>query len=247
MLRSMIRMAAALGCVMVPAAALAQGYDPRGNAAAMNRESYNNQATRNDRLGIPPDQDTKASIKAYGDLMDYGRCASKVSKGRVRDALNAQAASATEQSMFRDIVSQGQACRGVFNPVMVLNRGALAEGLYHQGAGKGVGYGPLQPADPGYKAFLAAEASRNAPLDSNDQTVTAAAACLVAQQPQLADQVLAARHGSAEEAQAMDALFATAPGCAGPKRQEHLSRAYLRAFLAGAAYRFQHFRAPAKS
>lgn len=237
----------AVAAVCLPAVAGAQGYDPRGNTAAMNRESYNNQAGQASRLGIPPDQDTKTSFKLYGDLMDYGRCTAKISKRRVRDALDAMAASTTEQALLRDVVAQGQACRGMFNPVMALNRGVLAEGLYHQAAGKDPVYGPMQPTDPGYAAFMAREAAHNVNLDANDQTVTTAAACLVARQPALADRLLATKHGSPEEEQATDALFATAPACAGPKRQERLSRSYLRAFIASAAYRYQQFRTPAKS
>lgn len=240
-----------IGCTVaamsLPTVASAQGYDPRGNAGQMSRESYSNQAGQNSRLGIPPDQDTKSSIQLYGDLIDHGRCTAKVSKRRVHDALDAVAASANEQSLFRDIAAQSQACRSRFNAVMALNRGVLAEGMYHQETGKALSYGPLQPADSGFKAFLAREASHNANLDGNDRAMTSAAACLVAQQPLLTDQILATEHGTPQEAQAMDALFVTAPTCAGPTRPARLSRAYLRAYVALAAYRFQQFRMPAKS
>ena len=239
-------LAAALSTMiaMMPAHAIAQ-YNPKGNFDAMSNERNGQSKTIDNAIQILPDRDTPQQFNAYSIMIDYGRCAAKIATPKLQGAMTEKASSAGERRLWADAAALSQSCKGsIFRPTYSLMRGSYAEGLYHASLVSAPSYGPLQPTDPGYVNFLAREKEHNTDLEVNDQVMSNATNCMVAMQPSVTDAVLSTKHGSAEEAKAMDVLFTTAPVCSGPKRQHKLSRSYLRAFIANTAYRYAMFRAP---
>ncbi|MES2337439.1 MAG: hypothetical protein V4537_05005 [Pseudomonadota bacterium] len=189
-----------------------------------------------------PDLDTRQSYFAYNQMLDYAKCTSGLGNKLVVEALAQQPFSAAEQAQFLQLDVRLRSCKraGLTN-IHSLRRGSLAEGLYHKAKVDPGTLPPLSKDAPQYAAFMRPEATYNSLRDGPDQPMIAATNCLAAEQPVLADAVLATKHGTDAEAATMDKLFAAAPDCAGATRPSHISRSFLRAFLADSLRRYALF------
>jgi hypothetical protein len=194
---------------------------------------------------IRPDRDTPDSIRIYIQMIDYGRCASGLGKKTAFALFSGPANTAVEIKRLADLQDRLRACisNGSMPPILSLQRGVLAEGVYHRVVKDGAGWAGWTQTDPRYAAFMADQNAYLALVPVEDQAMYAATDCLAAQQPALIDKVLSSTHGSPAEAQEMDALFAAAPNCAGSTRPATLGRSFLRAFLATSAFRLTAWRA----
>jgi len=188
--------------------------------------------TKNAKLD--PSRDTAASIQSYGKLIEHSECL--VSRGhRAEGVLVDKPNSRSERSKTGLLRDRDRTCamKGLEN-IHSLVRGSLAEVMYRR-------HFPQMPAMNVAlaQAFINAEKAFQAEREKNDQVMGTVMTCMVAVAPQQAHAVLATKHGTPQEASAMDAFFVASQKCgAGATRPSNLSRSFIRAFVADSAWRF---------
>jgi len=226
----------AAGLSMAPGAAFAQMsytpvYAPTGRPIEVRNNGSNPEVMR-------PDRDTPQSIEIYNHTLSFASCASKQNSGLVGKALASAPSTSSEDVLFGRLRTQLSGCNAesAVN-ILSLMRGALSEADY-----KALVTGDVDPAKivataKDSDAFIVAEQKWNKARLASDQAMIDATNCLVVVQPDVAHRLLLTRHGSREETAALDELFAKAPSCAGAKRPDNLSSAFLRAFAADSMYR----------
>jgi len=185
-----------------------------------------------------PDRDTPESIEVYNHTLSFASCAAKQNSRLVSKALASAPSTSTEDVMFGRLRTQLNGCnaQSAVN-ILSLMRGALSEADYKTLVAGEVDPAKIVATANDSSAFLIAEQKWNTARLANDQTMIDATNCMVVVQPAIAHRVLLTRHGSREEAAALDELFSKAPDCAGEKRPTNLSAAFLRAFVADSMYR----------
>jgi hypothetical protein len=191
-----------------------------------------------DLAEMRPDRDTRRSIEIYNHMLHFSDCAVDSSSNRVADILGMQPNSTQEKSSLNRGISHFGGCGSdVMVNILTLERGALSEALYKSRAPEQIVPAKISATSQDSTGFLEHEQKWNDQRFSGDATMIDATNCLVAVQPAVANAVLNTRHGSDEEAAAMDKLFAGAPMCAGATRPDDISRSFLRAFIADSLYR----------
>ena len=181
-----------------------------------------------------PNRDTTESMESYGKLLKYADCL--MGNGQSAESiLNTKPNSRSERNKTGLLRQRVKTCeaKGVEN-IHSLVRGALAEAMYV----RQVKQLPVVDAARA-QAFIASEKAFHDERDKGDQVMATVINCMVATSPDKAHGVLAAKHGTAQESTAMDAFFAASQKCgAGASRPQNLSRSFIRAFLADAAWRY---------
>lgn len=186
------------------------------------------------RVKFDPTRDTAESMQGYVKLLKHSDCL--VANGQSADGiLTTKPNSRSERSKTALLRERVKTCstKGLEN-VHSLVRGSLAEAMYM----RQVRQVPAVDAARA-QAFVAAEKAFQSERDQGDQVMASVMSCMVATSPDKAHALLAAQHGTTEEATAMDVFFAAAQKCgAGATRPKNLSRSFIRAFVADSAWRF---------
>ena len=198
---------------------------------APSASSFETAASQNAKL--IPNRDTAESMTSYGKLLEHAECL--ISRGHTAEGvLVDKPNSRTERSKTALLRQRDRVCQMKVENIHSLVRGALAEKMYRRQF-------PQMPAmnAPRAQAFVNAEKAFQAEREKNDQVMGTVMTCMVAVAPQQAHAVLATKHGTPQEASAMDAFFVASQKCgAGATRPSNLSRSFIRAFVADSAWRF---------
>lgn len=190
---------------------------------------------------IRPDLDTPDGFRSYGAMLVTGKCLAGIGRKGFTEAFSNGLNTPAERQQLQLLRQRLATCIPANSPtVLSLIRGSVSESLYR----KDVGAKEAQPlAEPQIVAFEVAQRPRLATLDASDHGIAMVTDCLVARQPERARTILASEHGSRQESDAMDAMFAASPQCASAKRPSNVSRPFLRAFIANSAYRLERWQA----
>ena len=227
--KPLIALALCVGLTAAAPAAAQYGKPIQGTSGAGSQDTAVKASAR-----LDPTRDTAESMQSYAKLLKYGDCL--VGAGQSAEGiLNSKPNSRSERSKTALLRQRVKTCepKGLEN-IHSLVRGSLAEAMYV----RQVKQLPVVDAARA-QAFIASEKAFHGERDQGDQVMATVINCMVATSPDKAHGVLATRHGTAEEATAMDAFFAASQKCgAGATRPTNLSRSYIRAFLADAAWRF---------
>lgn len=187
---------------------------------------------------VRADEDTPDGFRTYNQMLNAGRCYTGIGRSSAIKALDNGLNSKAERFGIAQLQLKLVACQTSGTPnTLSLVRGSISEGLYHRLAEDAPAYSGLAATDPRYAAYMRVSEEKVSPLEASDVPLIKATDCLAVQQPKLTHAVLATKHGSSQEAQAMAQLFAGAPECAGVNGPVDLGRSFLRAFLANSAYR----------
>ncbi|WP_375399064.1 hypothetical protein [uncultured Sphingomonas sp.] len=197
-------------------------------------------------MEFPPDRDTPDSIRRFGLLETFARCATQISGNAIAKALENKPMSSGERRLIElgdRLGGCGQS--GAITRILSLVRGTYAEALYL----KRFKTAPEPAAVDSRKLekFLENERDFSTLREPQDRSLALVAGCLVALQPAVAQNIFESRHGGAREEELMNTIFREAPTCAGETRPTLVSRAFMRAFLGEAAYRYAMFAAPTKA
>jgi len=201
-----------------------------------------------DRLNIRgmirPDITTTDGLRTYSRFIMVGRCMAGLGRKGVAEALASPMNAASERRQI--LVSQERlsSCQVTGMPnTLTLVRGVLSEGMYHKLSDEKA----VDPGSPLSTSQIVRWSSEQnaliAPLLPADRGLTLIVDCLVVRQPQLADQILAAGHGSSAEQVGINTLLKGSPQCVPDGRSPSISRSYMRAFIASSAYRLVRWRA----
>jgi hypothetical protein len=187
---------------------------------------------------VRADEDSPDGFRTYNQMLNAGRCYTGIGRSSAMKALDNGLNSKAERFEIAQLQMKLVACQtsGVPNTLSLV-RGSISEGLYHRLAKDAPKFGELAATDPQYEVYMRQSAEKMAPLEASEIPLTKSADCLAVRQPRLTHDVLATKHGSAQEEQSMAQLFAAAPECAGASKPADLGRSFLRAFLANSAYR----------
>ncbi|WP_147276209.1 hypothetical protein [Sphingomonas aracearum] len=176
----------------------------------------------------------------YEQAQSFGRCISTISGNRARSLLRTQPNSNAERIALGQLGAFAMGCGpGGYRLFTAFVRGGISEALYR----RTLGTGSTSPATPTRVAqFRAAESSRVAPALSDDRSYTMLAQCLVSHAPQATKGYLFSTVGSPGELAALNFLIGAATGCTdGKLLPADAPRAFLRSYIAEAAYRWTTF------
>lgn len=182
------------------------------------------------------DHDTDDSIKSYRDAVAIGQCIVGAEAQETRRALETIPGSAASSPTFDRLFATAQGCGSKKLERQGLRRGILSESAY-LAANPNAPILPSMPDVARLKAFREAEFERNKTRHENEQIIGDITNCLVMSNLSLADRLARSTHGQDEEQALLDAMFETAPYCAGPTRPEKLGKSFIRAFLMESLYR----------
>lgn len=239
-LAALIGIAATTG-LMIAAGAGAQVARPGQGLSAgqLRANDANGVADRLNQRGlVRPDITTPDGTRIYSRMLVVGRCMAGLGRKASAGVLDKPMNSAAERQEMVIVQARLQSCQAAGTPdILTLVRGALSEGLYHRIVDKGPAtlVAPMEAEQ--INSWSAAQTPRLSTLLPADRGLSLVIDCLVIRQPQVARRVLDATHGSEAEQQALNALFAGSPQCLPSGPRPPISRSFLRAFVASAAYR----------
>jgi hypothetical protein len=175
----------------------------------------------------------------YEQVQGYGRCVTSLGSRRARDVLTADPNTVDELNAFRILIVSGRACLSYgYQAPTVFLRAGLAEALFKEDLKNG---GTMPVANTATTLrFLDAERERSGARLVEDYKFTAVANCIVLHAPAAVKTLLLSKHGSPEEAKALEVAVTASPTCTTTRQLPQLaSRSFIRAYLAESAYRWE--------